>query len=222
MRKQKKEIEYQQGKIWPMCKIAVGLVRDNPELMHDEKMLKAVLLENIPELKDRAHCANCGRGMKIQVYRADLHAALFLLAMGQSVSYNLTKGMDFTEANKVHVPTLNVTNAISKHITHCDYLGFVKQSELLRGTGYWSITSWGWAALRGDNVPAYAKYWAGKLIGRSEETITLAQMFKVHKNLVDRALAMRKRVRSDHRAEFATYNASDWTEIAGYVKQERI
>ena len=220
MRK-KQKIEYQVGKIWPMCKIAVGLVRDNPELMNDEDGLKRALLESIPELKDKEHCANCGRGMKIQIYKADLHAALFLLAMARVVRQNLNKGMSFTDANKVHVPTLSVTNAVSKHITHCDYLGLVKQGPELRGTGYWSITTWGWKALRGERIPAYAKYWSGKLIGRAEdETVTLSQMFKVHRDLVNRAIAMRRKVRSDHRDKFSDYNPAEWSEIAGYIRSE--
>lgn len=211
------------GKIWPMCKIAVGLVRDNPELFKNEDLLKHRLFENIPELRDREHCANCGRGMKIQVYRADLHAALFLLAMARMVRQNVKDGMTFTEANMVHVPSLEVTNAISKHITHCDYLGLVKQSEKMRNTGYWSITSWGWKALRGERIPAYAKYWAGKLIGRAEtETVTLAQMFKVHRDLVERAIYLRGKARSDKRQFFSDYNPSEWSEIAGYVANENI
>lgn len=218
----KQEVEYQKGKIWPIVKIALGLVRDNPELAKDEERLKSTLIANVPELQDRAHCANCGRGMKIQIYRADLHAALFLLAMARQVRENLHKGMTFTEANKVHVPSLPVTNAVSKHITHCDYLGFVKQAPELKGTGYWSITSWGWRALRGEAVPAYAKYWAGNMIGRAEtETVTLAGMFRVHKELVEKAIARRKEVRSDHRGAFADYNPAEWSEIAGYVKIEK-
>lgn len=218
----KQKTEYQKGKIWPIVKIALGLVRDNPELGKDEELLKAALRANVPELQDATKCANCGRGMKIQVYRADLHAALFLLAMAQAVRHNLTKGMTFTEANKVHVPSLPVTNGVSKHITHCDYLGLVKQAPELKGTGYWSITSWGWRALRGDKIPAYAKYWAGNMIGRAEdETVTLAGMFKVHKDLVERAIARSKSVRSDHRAAFVDYNPGEWSEIAGYVKLEK-
>ena len=217
----RKETEYQKGKIWPFVKIALGLVRDNPELANDEERLKSTLIANIPELQDRTCCANCGRGMKIQVYRADLHAALFLLAMAREVRHNLTKGMSFTEANKVHVPSLPVTNAVSKHITHCDYLGFVKQSDTLRGTGYRSISTRGRTALRGVRVPAYAKYRAGKLIGRAEdETVTLAGMFQVHKDLVEKAIAKRGSVRSDHRGAFEDYKASDWVELAGYVREE--
>ena len=158
--------------------------------------------------------------MVIQTYKADLHNALFLLAMGRAVSKNLKKGENFTEANKVHIPTLGIPDAVRKRETQCDYLGFVKQPKSLRRTGYWVITSWGFKALRNEPVPSCVKYWRGNLIERSEETITLGEMFKVHQEQIKKAAALRdsvkgKRRRADYTTLIGIYDPNEWSEFGG-------
>lgn len=201
------------GKIPTIVDYICGLIERNKST--DPKYVWANLVRQFPELTDKTKCANCGMSMKIQVYTADLHDALLILAMAKVVKENLSKGMGFTEANKVYMPTLGVTNATLKRQTKCDYLDLVKQPEELRNTGYWVLTAWAWKALRGEAIPKQAIYWRGQLKGRSEETTTLAQMFQTHKDLVERAIARRKQVRSDYRNEFVDYKPSEWVEVSG-------
>lgn len=212
-KRKKKELE--EGKLPKLWPYLVQLQKEHPEAFDDPDTLRRTVSGPWAALKDPSSCPNCLRGMEIKVYKADLHNALFLLAMARAVGENMEKGMSFTEANRVHAPSLPVSNTVSKRITQCDYLGFVKQPDKLRRTGYWVITSWGWKALAGEPVPAAAKYWNGKLKERSSQTITLSEMFKVHRDLVMKAARMKKKV-NDHTAEIGEYNPKDWAPFAGY------
>lgn len=201
------------SKIWPAIKIACRVVQNQPEILDDELRFKVTLAQLIPELRDKSKCLGCGRSMKITIYEADLHDALLILAMAKQVRDNIAKGMQFTEANKVHIPTLNATNATIKRQTKCDYLGLIKQPENWRGTGCWLLTRWGWKAIRGEEISKSVKYWEGNLIGRSEAKITIIEMFKKHKDLVERAIAKKKAIKADYRFRFEGYNPKDWMEF---------
>lgn len=215
MSKRKRKPELEPGKLPKLWPYLVALHKDRPEAFESPETLLEIVSQPWGALHDKTKCPNCGRGMEVNVYKADINNALFLLAMGRAVNENLEKGLPFTEANKIHAPSLPVSNTVSKRITQCDYLGFVKQPDALRRTGYWVITSWGFQALRGDPVPASVKYWNGKLIERSERTITLGAMFDVHKEEVRKAIAHSKKVRSDHVSEIGDYDPRDWAEHAG-------
>jgi hypothetical protein len=209
----KQQPEYQVNKIWPMIKVACRIVQNEPDILNDEARFKAQLALSLPTLKDKMKCPGCDRSMKITVYEADLHDALLILAMAREVRENIRKGIKFTEANKVHIPTLQATNATIKRQTKCDYLGLVKQPENWRGSGYWLLTRWAWKALRGEAIPKSTKYWEGNLLGRSEATTTLSEMFKKHKDLVQLAIAKKKAIKADYRAKFEDYNPKDWTDF---------
>lgn len=215
-------IENYKGRIDGLITIVAGLVAKNPLLAEDVKYLNATLRANLKDYGDPAHCYNCGRSMKVTVYTADLHDALLILAMGREVRKNLEKGIKFTDANKVHLPTLNVTNATNKRSTKCDYLGLIKQPENWRGSGYWLLTHWGWKALGGQPIPRSVRYWEGHLLSRSQETTTLPDMFKVHQDLVELAIQKQKAIKADYRAKFEDYHPWEWTEFGGYIQQENL
>ena len=220
--KKTKPTEYYGGRIKNLVEMVVKTIQARPELVDNLPLLHACLTSNLEGYSKRDKCFNCKRSMKISVYTADLLDALLLLAMAKEVKKNLTKGIAFTEANKVHLPTLKTTNGITKRNTKCDYLGFLKQSENWRGSGYWLLTTWAWKALGGEKVPKSVKYWEGNLIGRSEELTTLSDMFRLHGDLVQSQIALRKAVRSDYRADFQDYNPGDWSETGGYVQPEML
>lgn len=210
---QHKQEEYYATKIRPIMQLTARLVKDHPDMADNMDFLWANLISNIPELRDRSKCGGCGRSMKISIYEADLLDALLILAMAKQVGKNLKEqAISFTEANKVHIPTLGETQGILKRQTKCDYLGLIKQPENWRGTGYWLLTSWAWKALRGEEIPRAVKYWEGNLLGRSEATTTLTKMFNNHRDIVERAVQKRKLVRVDYRAKFDDYRASDWAD----------
>lgn len=205
-----KATEYQATKIRPIVQIVAGLVKNNPKLADNFEYLWSQVQFSIPLLRDKTKCGGCDRSMKITIYEADLLDALLILAMARKVRENLRKGFDFTESNRVHLPTLAATQGILKRQTKCDYLGLIKQQEDWKGSGYWVLTSWAWKALRGEEIPRAAKYWEGNLLGRSEEKTTLPRMFQTHTTIIQRALAKRQAVKTDHRELYGDYSPADW------------
>lgn len=209
----KNKLEYYASKLRPIIQIALRLTQSNPNLLNDPDMLWVNMQYNVPALKKIEECACCNRSMKITVYEADLLDALLIYTMAKQVRINISQGMTFTEANKIHLPTLGATQGTLKRQTKCDYLGLVKQPDNWRGTGYWLLTSWAWKALRGEQIPRSVKYWEGKFLGRSDEMITLKEMFNNHKELVQKALQKRKVIKTDHRAIFNDYDPREWGEV---------
>lgn len=220
--KKQKQIEYHGGRIKDLTELVATMVAKDPTLAKDFTRLHSIISIHREGYGKRDKCYNCARSMKITIYTADLLDALLLLAMAKQVAENLKKGMHFTDANKVHLPTLGVTQGISKRSTKCDYLGFIKQPKDWRGSGYWLLTGWAWKALGGEKVPKAVKYWEGHLIGRSEELTTLGEMFGTHTDLINRALRMRKSIKADHRHKFSDYKPSDWSDFGGYVEQPHL
>ena len=210
-----KDIEYKGGRIKPLVELVAKIVKNNPTIDNDH--LHATLVASLPGYGDRKVCYNCERSMQLAVYTAGLFEGLLLLRMAQSVKKQMELGVPFTEANKIHVPTLETTDAIRHAITRASYLGLVAQPQDMRNSGYWVITSWGWAALRGAEVPKKAKWWEGQLMGRSEETTTLSQMFQTHVDLVEKQIALRKSVKGDYRDDVKSYSPRDWLEYGESV-----
>ena len=211
----KKEEQYHPGKLNIIIQVMGRLIRDNPGIEDDRGRLMRRLQTVLPNIMDNTKCANCGTSMKIVTYTADLHDGLLILAMARKVRQNSEEGLNFTEANKVHMPTLEVSNTTSKRQTKCDYLGLIKQSEELRNTGRWVLTTWAWKLLKGEEIPRSAHYWQGQMQGRSEEATTLPQMFRTHVELVKRAIAHGRQSRSDYRGEIGDYSPSEWSEYYG-------
>lgn len=222
MKRTPKIEQYQATKILPIIQITAHLVQSDPSIADDKDRLWATLCANIPELRDKSKCTGCGRSMKASIYEADLLDALLILAMAREVKKNLKQGMVFTEANKVHIPTLKATQGILKRNTKCDYLGLIKQSPNWSGTGYWLLTRWAWQALRGDSIHKAAKYWEGNLLGRSIAMTTLQEMFDNHRNLVQLAIAKRKAVKADYRTNFEDYDRSEWVDFANASDQSAL
>lgn len=205
-----KQEEYCPTKIRPLMQMVARMVQKNPDLANNMDALWASLTLSVEGLGKESECFGCGRSMKVSLYEADVLDALLVLGMAKVVQANLAKGMPFTEANKVHIPTLKMPQGVLKRQTKCDYLGFVKQQDAWRYTGYWCLTSWAWKALRGEEVPRAVKYWEGNILGRSKATTTLAQMFATHTAQVDKAIAKRKSVRADYTGHIEAYDPKEW------------
>lgn len=216
----KHQKEFYGGRIKSLTETIAGIIARDPEIAKDLPRLHATLTMNLEGYGKRDKCYNCSRSMKISVYKADILDALLIIAMAKQVKANMLAGKTFTEANCVHIPTLQATQATQKRFTKCDYLGLIKQPENWRGSGMWLLTGWAWKALKGESIPRSVKYWEGKLIGRGEDTTTLAEMFNTHGDLVEKALAKRKAVKTDHRADFKDYKQSEWSEFGGYIQEE--
>lgn len=209
--KRKTEEEYYPTKVRPLVQMVARMVQKNPALADNPDLLWAHVQSSAEEFKDPSKCEGCGRSMKVSIYEADLLDALLILKMAQSVRKAMEEGKTFTEANKVHIPTLGATQGIFKRQTKCDYLGLIKQNENWRYTGYWCLTSWAWKALRGEEIPKAVKYWEGHILGRSKAKTTLGQMFHTHYMQVAQAIIKRSKIRSDYRSIFEDYDPNEWS-----------
>lgn len=204
---------YNPGKIWPIIKITLGLIRKNPALLDNEDYLKSTLKNNIEELNHPETCGNCGASMLEYVFEFDCLDALLLLAMGNEVKEHLNEGLNFTEANQIHVPSLSTTLAIRCRTTQCSKLGLVAKMKGKNGKqipGVWVITKRGFDALKGHKVPRSVRVWRTRIEERTDETITLSQAFNNHKDKVEQFIKRHKLPKTDYRELFADYKKEEW------------
>lgn len=180
----KKEI--QPGKLGSIIRFTVSLIRRNPELALEDNydLLKAHLRRNIPELNNREVCPNCEASMIGYTFVFDAYNAYLLMKMGEVVQSRLSAGLPFTEANKVHVPTLQASHAIKCRTTQSSKLGLIVQERNESGRrvgGTWIITRRGWQALRGEAVPKQVSVWRGKIEERCTDMTTLREALTIHR-----------------------------------------
>lgn len=222
--KKKVETLYQPGKIKNLTQSVAKFAVEHPDVIlpcimeGDWQKFHSILAAGMPGYGDKGSCFNCGHSMEVSEYTAGLLEGILLFAMAKEVKHRATK-LPFTEANMIHVPTLATTDAVRHAITRASYLGIVAQPPNVKGTGHWVITHWGWKLLRGDSIPRSARYWRGKMVDRSVETTDLTRMFKTHIDLVQRALARRKAVKSDYRVYISDYKPSEWSGFGGYAEE---
>lgn len=219
----KKIPEYQATKIRPLIQLAARMVQKNPSIADNMDYLWASLVASVPALADKSICGGCDRSMKITLYEAGLCDALLVYAMAKEVNSRLRAGMEFTEANNVYLPGLDIRDVIKKRQTKCDYLGLIKQSEKMSGKGNWVLTTWTWRALKGEPFPKKVKYWEGKILGRSTEMTTLSGIFSAYERTVQIMLAKGITPKSDYRLDFANYDPKSWIEFGGLknIKNEK-
>jgi len=181
--------------------------------------VKATLTVNHPELFKKECCANCGASMEMTVYNADVFSAILLKKVAEAVRENIRKGVPFTEANMIHVPTLATTDAIRHRTTICKYLNYLQQPPSKKNSGYWLVTNWGWKALRGEAVPCEVKVFRGELVSREDDngkrkTTTLGDLFSGYNERMATALERRDAVQEDYRADVRDYNKIEWAQFS--------
>jgi len=210
---------YNPGKIWPIIKITVGLIKNNPQLLDYPELLKATLITNIEELNHPETCGNCGGSMVEYIFELDCIDALMLLTMGKEVRRRLNEGLDFTEANKVRVQKLDTqTYAMKSRTTKMSKLGLVAKLIGEKGRqvpGTWVITKRGFDALKGRRVPKSVRVWKGRIEERNEETITLSQAFDSYRKKVEQIIRRNKNSKADYRNYFEDYRQEEWYTIGG-------
>ena len=128
----------------------------------DRLALAQALQQNFPAFQQKERCPNCDANMEVRLVTAGIHDALLLLKMGEAVRHEQRKGTEFSEANRVHTPSLPTTDAVRHTTTLASYLDLIWQPEKWRNSGYWLITDWGWKALRGEPVPEAGKVFPRK------------------------------------------------------------
>lgn len=206
-----KKTEYKKGRIVGI----LAFISQKYGINHAE--LGEAVNDQFPALRDPSQCAHCGANMAMEVYTAAMHDALLVWKMAQVIRHAERKGKSFEEANKVHTPTLEATDAVRHQTTIASYLDLIEQPKEWRNSGFWRLTPTGQSLIRGARVPKTAKVFRGDVIERGQETTSLSEMFQTHREKVERALARRKEVEKDYRADIREYNPIEWSDFGGYA-----
>jgi len=218
--------QYNPGKVKPLIQIVANLVQQMPKLADRPDLLISRLEAEIPELKNKKKCANCDANMVENIYTFDILDAVLLMKMAGEVQLATIEGVDFTEANKIHVPTLETSDAIRHRTTKASKLGLVAKYIDEKGKhkdGMWVITRRGWAALRGEMIPRSVKVWRNQIIERVEDKTNIYQVLQIHHDKVEAAIEKNKEINpdKDYREIANLYNADEWVQF-GEAQQGRL
>ncbi len=213
MAKQIREGAIQSGKIREM-------------LMQDFQLelggAEALIKKWFPELVSGGkRCANCGASMVEEIYSLDCLDAAFIFAMGRAMRERVQKEVPFTQANQIHVPTLEATDAVRHRTTKCAKLGLVAKvigSDGKQVKGRWLITARGFAFLRGEPVPRRVAVWRGRIQERYGETTTISGALQNRAGLVKRSRNFDRIENVDVRKATTEYRREEWFEY-GKVAQ---
>lgn len=169
-----KKQELQKGKI--STTTLVDFTAEWFKLDHFAKTcFREALRKALPGLDRPDKCVNCGASMQAYIFRFDYADIQLILAMAQMVKQRMAT-MPFTEANKVHVQSATTMSYAEKsRTTQSEKLGLIAKvrddnKKHVRGT--WLITKRGWAALKGEPVPAQVKVFRDEIVERYEDMLT--------------------------------------------------
>jgi hypothetical protein len=203
--------KYEKNKvIGPLIATLVELHKSEPEVFDSPERIKAVLVRQFPQLKDHTKCPNCDASMVKYDFKFDNLDARTLLAMAKVVRSKMNKGLNFTDANKVHVQSeITESYAAKSRTTQMSKLGLItkvkvkKDGKLVHDTkAGWLITKRGWEALSGKPVPKVVTVFRNEIVERSEDTITLSKALE------------------DRPDEW--YDPKEWVTYAGYSEGQII
>ncbi len=214
---------YNPGKIKPIVKIVARILENDPTLYEDHDRLLATIYVNIEALRDKTRCANCGASMAQYEYNIDVLDVALVIGMGKQIRRGLNETKDFTEANKIHVSTLEVSDAVRHRTTKCSKLGLIAKLKIegRQEKGMWVITKRGFDALGGKEIPTGTIVWRGQIIDRSEALTTFETVrIGYTKKIQHYERKNRKVPEDDYRDTMGTYNPNEWVEIAGYNEGE--
>lgn len=222
----KKKTDYHETKIVPLVQIIAktvkGIVEKNPGRELDMDYVKASIAANIPNFWRREHCINCGAGMQEYIREIDVFVCLLLLSMAKIVRERAEE-MPFTEANKVHVSAeSDIPHSQKCQTTNASKLGLIAK-VLVNGKhkgSQWAITTRGWEALRGGRVPKEVRVFRNKILERTEQTVTLGEVFAAYHARASERAARGRALKDDQRDNFKDYDPNEWVHIAGINQGE--
>lgn len=172
---------YAKGKLPKLWPLLVKIHQENPEHFASADQLENFVSGIWHALRDKEHCPNCGEGMTEYVHKLDFFNALLLKKMGEIVHHRVGYGMAFTEANQVHVVGEDFHDCVRHRTTQCRTLGLIAKVKTADGKHDrekgWLITARGFAALRGEPVPAEVAVFRNHIEERFDRKVTLAQVF---------------------------------------------
>lgn len=204
--------EYNPGKIKPIIKIIARIVGQDPD------SLLARVEAEVPELKDKTRCANCDASMSQYAYNLNVIDTALIIAMAKHVRQATKGGVSFTDANRVHVPTLPVSDAVRHRTSRCAKLGLIAKylKDGRQVKGLWVITRRGFAALKGEEIPDGIIVWRGQTIERPDSMTTFAKVATNYKTKVDNHIKKHNTPPEDsYRDEVMGYNQNEWVDFAG-------
>ena len=167
-------------KLWDFL---VELHKTDPQAFEaDGGYLRAIVAQRWKALEDGTHCPNCRASMAQYERTPSYHHACLLRSMARKVDQRTRAGVDFTEANKVHVQKDLDDDYTTKGTTAiCRQLGLIAMIRKEDGShdtkAGWAITKRGFAFLRNEPVPRSVITFRNEIIERSEETITISEIF---------------------------------------------
>lgn len=174
MSKKQNKKQYRSGRIGEF----VSVLCDKYNL--DPQEVKAVLFSNFPELKDKTKCANCGESMAIYSYSLSVIDSMLVAQMGKMVFDKLNKGVNFTEANKIHIAKEIKNYTLASHQTITSKFGLIAKVKRKDGThdreAGWLITKRGFDFLAGKPVPARVNVFRNQIQERFEEMTTIHEI----------------------------------------------
>lgn len=216
-----KKTDYHPTKIVPIVQIITRIVKkmveERPGREIDPDYLKATIAANIPGFWDKQHCINCGAGMGEYIRELDIFVALLLLNMAKNVRDRTIEGMPFTMANAIKVSASNIPHSQKCQTTNASKLGLI--AKHLKGKKHhnseWVITKRGWEALQGKPVPKEVRVFRNQILERTEEKVTLAQVFAQYREKVQALEKKGKVVKDDQSGEVEAYDHFEWFHVAG-------
>lgn len=133
----------------------------------DYQNVKAFLLVNFPELKDKKVCANCGESMKAYWHSltsglvGDLIKAIEFVRTNNKNCFHLAKDLQLTKSQYNNFQKLRFHALVAKDKDH-------------KEAGYWLITKRGGQFLRGEvEVPRRVQTFRNSVIEHSDELVSI-------------------------------------------------
>ena len=219
-----KNKHYNEGKLPKLWDYLVTLHAESPAAFSSADYLRAIVSKRWSSLNSKTHCPNCKASMLEYIFVLDFHNALLLKKMGDAVRQNQKDGMAFTEANKIHVVSMEAPDYTRHRTTQAAKLGLIAKVKLdgvHNRKESWVITERGFHALKGYGVQSWVKMWREEIIERSETRVTLDQVFAGYdERTTDQVLA--GKIVKDYRHHVSDYDPMQWVNFGNVHQGEMI
>lgn len=198
-------------KVWELM---VELHKTTPGAFENPQLLRHYAAKKWKSLDDKEKCPNCKASMVSYRFEFDMPNACMLISMSRLVKARLDKGIDFTEANQIHVQSMNTaTYAMKSRTTQMAKLGLV--AKVLKNgkhvSGYWLITKRGWEALANRPVPQSVESFRNQITERTDKMTTIKEVLHEWSVRKKQTLLRGKKLKTDYSVEVEDYrDHSEW------------
>ena len=142
-----------------------------------EQSIRHMLEKKYGDISEKKKCLSCNANIGIDTFHVDYTDSVTMIEVGKKVQENLAKGMPFTEANRVHISSMNdvLTGTQIDRKTQLKYLGLLAKYKVdgKHKEAKWVITKRGFKFLRNEPVPAHVTVYRKKIIKRHDELTTM-------------------------------------------------